>query len=619
MDAERAEVCEFYGYRLDLVRRHLLNPDGAPVPLMPKAIETLVHLVERAGETVSKDELMRAVWPDTVVEENNLTQNISALRKAFGEKLNEHRFIVTIPGRGYRFVAPVRMLERSEISYAHESALPLAPSHPIAAQRRLWVGIAAIAIAALGTIAWRLTSRPSEAIPSHPQTIAILPFKPVVEQHRNEAVELGMADSLIMELSRSEQLIVRPLSATRRFASIDQDPIEAGRMLEVDAVVDGTIQIVDDRVRASARLLKVTDGRQLWAGKFDEEFSSIFQVQDAIAQQVASALAIGLNLRSQRQTENLRAYELYMRGRVHALRLVMPELRRGIEYYERAISEDPSYALPHAGIADAMRASVLSNNMPPAEMAPRAKAAAERAIELAPDVPEANYARGLIAFWFDWDWEAAERYLTRAVELAPNNADAHIYLAHLHSNLGRKQQTLVHARRATELNPVSPMIGALEGQFLGYHGQLEAAVERLKEVVILEPRFWLSHHLLAIALIDAGYPEAALEESAQAKQLSPLQTFSDSMTGVALARLGRRDEAQAILNSLQETARDAYVPPTHFARIETALGEHEAAIAHLEAAVAMRDVWLVYLKIDPQWNDLRGDPRFQAILRQVGF
>jgi tetratricopeptide (TPR) repeat protein len=321
----------------------------------------------------------------------------------------------------------------------------------------------------------------------------------------------------------------------------------------------------------------------------------------------------------QRQTQNLRAYELYMRGRLHAMRLVLPEVRRGIEYYEQAIAEDPSYALPHAGTADAMRASVLSNDMHPAEMAPRGKSAAARAIELAPDLPEANYARGLIALFFDWDWQTAEKYLSRAVELAPNNAEAHIYLAHVYSNLARKEEAIRHARRASELNPVSPMIGALEGQFLGHQGEHEAAVQRLKEVVSLEPRFWLSHHVLANALIDAGQPHASLEESGEAKQLSPLQTYSDSLMAVALARLGRKDEAAAILKTLAETASQTYVPPSHLALVETALGNRGAAIAQLEAALSVRDARLVFLKVDPKWDDLRSDPRFQSIMRQVGF
>ena len=465
MSAETAEICQFHGYGLDLVRRQLLDPAGVPVPLMPKAIETLVYLVLHAGQTVSKDELLRAVWPNAVVEENNLTQNISALRRAFGEKLGEHRFIVTIPGQGYRFVAPV-----SKVGRAAEPAPVQVEAQP---PRWRWsvIGTVAIVVAVVGAAAWRLASMGEIQAPPYPQTIAILPFKPVVEERRNEAMELGMADSLIMELSRSPHLVVRPFSTTRRFAAVDQDPLAAGRQLAVEAVVDGTVQIADDRVRASARLLRVADGRQLWAGKFDEQFSNIFEVQDAIAQRVAGALQIQLGPSSQRQTENVRAYELYMLGRLHQLRLVMPEVRRGIEYFEQAIAEDKSYALAYAGIADAMRSLVLSNDAPPAEMAPRAKETASRAIELAPDLPEANYARGLVALWFDWDWQAAENYLSRAVVLAPNNAEAHIFLAHLYSNLGRKQEALTHARRARELNPISPLIGALEGMFLHAPGR----------------------------------------------------------------------------------------------------------------------------------------------------
>lgn len=618
MSAATAEICQFHGYGLDLVRRQLLDPQGAPVALMPKAVETLVHLVLHSGQTVSKDELLRAVWPNAVVEENNLTQNISALRKAFGEKQGEHRFIVTIPGQGYRFVAPVSWVSRTVAP--DPKAVPVEAPPP----RGRWplIGAAAavlIVIVITAAAVWRWTSVGRQAASAYPQTIAILSFKPVVADARNEAMELGMADSLIMELSRSPHLIVRPLNATRRFAALDQDPLEAGRQLEVEAVVEGTLQIADNRVRASARLLRVADGRQLWAGKFDEQFSSIFQVQDAIAQRVAGALQIELNPQPQRQTENVRAYELYMRGRLHQMRLVMPEVLRGIEYFEQATAEDPSFALPYAGTADAMRSLVLSNDAPPAEIAPRAKVAASRAIELAPDLPEANYARGLVALWFEWDWPAAEKYLTRAVTLAPNNAEAHIFLAHLYSNLGRKQEALTHARRARELNPISPLIGALEGMFLSDQGESEAAVRRLEEVVTLDPGFWLSHHLLANALIDAGKYEASLVESAEAKRLSPLQTLSDTFSAIALARLGRKDEARAILKSLSAMAQRIYVPPSHLAMIETALGDRDKAFAHLDAALSVRDARLVLLNIDPKWNDLRADPRFQAALRRMGF
>ena len=610
MSTQTAEICHFHGYCLDFVRRQLLDPAGAPVPLMPKAVETLVYLVLHAGQTVSKDELLRAVWPNVVVEENNLTQNISALRRAFGEKLGEHRFIVTIPGQGYRFVAPVSSVDRA----AQPEPVPVAAPAP---QQRRWllIGVAAIAVVAAGILAWNLAPTGKAGAPADPQAIAILPFKPVIQNPRDEAMEIGMADSLIMELSRSPHLIVRPLSATRRFVALDQDPLEAGRQLAVAVVVDGTLQIADDRVRASARLLRVADGRQLWAEKFDEQFSNIFQVQDAIAQRVAGALQIQLIPQTAHQTENVRAYELYMRGRLHQLRLVMPEVRRGIEYWEQAIAEDPSYALAYAGMADAMRSLVLSNDVPPAEVAERAKAAADRAIELAPDLPEANYSRGLVALWFEWDWAAAENYLSRAVMLAPNSAEAQIFLAHIYSNLGRKQEALAHARRAVELNPISPLVGALEGLYLSHAREHEAAVRRLREVVTLDPQFWLSHHLLANALVDAGQYEEALAESAAAKRLSPLQTLSDTFGAIALARLGRTDEARAVLRSLATTARQTYVPPTHFAMIEAALGERDQAFGHLDEALSIRDARLVLLKSDPKWDDLRSDPRFQTALR----
>ncbi|HEX7081807.1 MAG TPA: winged helix-turn-helix domain-containing protein [Gammaproteobacteria bacterium] len=592
MSVTRPEICQFLGYRLDFVRRRLLAPDGSPVALMPKAIDTLMHLVTHAGRTVSKEDLLKAVWPTTVVEENNLTQNISALRKAFGEKRREHRFIVTIPGQGYRFVAPVSELSRDDGLLRNHAAVPVVASG------------AAASVDSAGS--------------TRPLTVAVLPFKPLLQEQRNEALELGMADSLIMELSRSTRLIVRPLSATRRFTSLDEDAIEAGRRLDVDAVVDGTIQIGDGRLRVSARLLRTEDGRNLWAGKFDEEFSSLFRVQDAIAQRLAQALEIRLGPPASRQTENLQAYELYMRGRLHALRLVMPEVRRGITFFEQAILADPSYALPQAGIADALRAMVLSNDTSPAEVAARSKVSAERAIQLAPDLPEANIARGLIALFFDWDWSAAEDYLAHAVELASNSGEAHIYLAHLCSILGRHGEALAHARRAREINPISPMIVALEGQFLGFGGESEAAIRRLNGAITMAPTFWLSHHLLAQALIDAGRYEASLAESAEAKRLSPMQTYSDALTGVALARLGRRDEARAILASLTTASDEKYVPPTHLALLETALGAYGNAIAHLEAALSVRDARLVFLKVDRKWDGLRSQPGFEDITRRMG-
>ena len=297
----------------------------------------------------------------------------------------------------------------------------------------------------------------------------------------------------------------------------------------------------------------------------------------------------------------------------------MPEVRRGIEYFEQAIAEDNSYALAYAGIADAMRSLVLSNDAPPAEMAPRAKETASRAIELAPDLAEANYARGLDALWFDWDWLAAEKYLSRAVVLAPNNAEAHIYLAHLYSNLGRKPEALKHARRARELNPVSPLIAALEGLFLTHQREHEAAVRRCKEAITLDPNFWLSHHLLANSLVDAGQYEAALLESAEAEAAV---AAADALRHVQRHRAGAARPSGRSARHPEVavgTARQTYVPPSHFAMIETALGDRDKAFQHLDAALSIRDPRLTLMKVDPKWDGLRSDPRFQAALRRMGY
>jgi DNA-binding winged helix-turn-helix (wHTH) protein/TolB-like protein/tetratricopeptide (TPR) repeat protein len=621
-----SEVYEFDGYRLD-ARKRLLTLDGESIALMPKAFETLLFFVKHAGQTIEKDEILRAVWPDTVVEENNLTQNVSALRRVFGEKPGEHRYIVTIPGRGYRFVANVRTSDdasKSEppsstsTSDTHPGPVSTEQARARFVSRHTSVALVILAVAVLAAFGVYLSLRVESHNPVM-RTVAVLPFKPTIEAKRNEAMEFGMADTLITQLSKSDHLIVRPLNATRRFASLDQDAISAGRILGVGTVVEGTIEVEADRLRISTRVIRVADGKQLWAEQFDERFVDIFSVQDSIARQVANALETRLVTATKHATESIEAYELYMRGQLHRSRLVMPEVRKGIEYYERAILADPSYALPYVGIAEAQRSLVLSNDVRASEVIPRAKIAALRALELAPDLVEVHCALGMIAFWYDWDWVLAEKHLSRAIKLGPNNADAHILYAHFLSNLGRKEESLFHARKARGLNPTNLLINALEGQFLGHQGEMNMAIERLKAAVDLEPNFWLSHHLLANALIDQGNYIEAIEETIEAKRLSPLQTYSDVFRAIATARLGRREEAENILNDLLRLERERYVPPTHIAMIYAALGKKEQAMAHLEQAFVGKDARMTFLKIDPKWNDLRTEPLFADLMKRMNY
>ena len=622
------ETYAFSGFRLDAYKRLLRTEDGKAVPLMPKAFDTLLLLVRSAGRTVSKDEIFAEVWRGHVVEENNLTQNISALRKVFDERPGQHKFIVTVPGRGYRFVAELRQLPSPQFTQA--SAAPALEAGPksgpaVPTRSRLAVPGVVIALAvvvSVGAVALGLDlfgQRRDADVESGIRTLAVLPFKPLVEGNGNEAMNFGMADSLIVQLSKSEGLIVRPLNATRRFASLDQDPVDAGRMVGVDVVVDGTLHIANDRLRVSTRVLRVDDGRQLLSEQFDERFEDIFLVQDSMARSVATSIETSLTGTTVHQTRNVEAYELYMLGQLHASRLVMPEMQKGIEYFERAMLADPSYALPLVGIAEAQLPLVLSNDVRASEIIPRAKIAAARAIELEPNLAEARSALGVIAFFYDWDWAEAQKQMALAVELSPNNANVHIYYAHLLSNLGRKEEALSHARRARQLDPTSLLIHALEGQFLGHQGELTQGVERLRTAVSLEPAFWLSHHLLANALIDGGDYEEAIVLSGDAKRLSPLQTYSDAFRGMALARIGRREEAEEVLNDLLRLEQERYVPPTHIAMVYAALGHKERAIEYLELAFSGKDARMAFLKIEPKWNDLRGEPGFVSLMSRMNF
>jgi len=432
-------------------------------------------------------------------------------------------------------------------------------------------------------------------------------------------MELGMADSLIAKLSESEGLVVRPLSAVRGFVALDQDPLAAGRVLAVEAVLDGSIQVSEDRMRVSARLLRVSDGRQLWAEQFDEKRTDVFGVQDAITEKVATALSVRLSGRRHRETTNIEAYEQYMLGRLYSLKLVRSEVDKGILHFERAIEIDPNYALGYVGIAEAQFPLVMSNDVDPLSVLPQAKRAAFRAVELNPNLADAQLALGMIAFWYDWDWPEAEKRFVRALDLNPNNSQARSMYAHLLSNTGRHDRALAEARRARELDPASVFGRSIEGLFLQQAGQTEAAVQHLRRAVDLEPGFWLSHHLLSASLIENRRYEEAVYEADVASKLSPLQTHSVAFRGVALAAQGRTAQARAVMDELLQASRERYVPPTNIGMLYAALGEKENALEQLEKAFAEKDVRMAFMKVEPRWDSLRSDARFVELMKRMNF
>jgi DNA-binding winged helix-turn-helix (wHTH) protein/TolB-like protein/Tfp pilus assembly protein PilF len=634
MNEPQTRIYEFADFRIDAAKRLLFKGENEIVPLMPKAFETLLYLVQNSGKVIEKDELMAAVWSDTIVEENNLTQNISALRRVFGEKPGEHRFIVTVPGRGYKFVPEVREFAEekrrrgeeekgrngetakieSESSFANpENAANRRP-------RRIWLAAVVIggffALGLAGYYFWRgnLKTAGDASI----RSVAVLPFKPLIPENRNEALEFGMTDTLISKLSGGE-IIVRPLTAVRRYNSLEQDSLAAGRELGTEAVLDGTIQTAGDRVRVSAVLFRIADGKQLWAGQFDEKFTDIFAVQDSISERVAAALKnrFGGALKKH-STSSVEAYQLYMKGRYHALNLTRAETDKGIEYFRQAIEIDPNYALAYVGLADAYLPMALTSEVPSAEVIPKAKAAALRALEIDETLAEAHVSLGMISFWYDWDWQTAEKQYLRALEHDPNSAEAHFGYAHLLSNTGRHEKALSEIKLSRELNPVSLRTNALEGQILFFAGKSDEALDSLKKTIDLAPNFWLSELFISRVYTEKAMHPEAVAAARQAAEISG-NSLSDAYRVYALARWGETDEARAVLGELLNLSQRHYVPPYGLAVAYNGLGEKDKALDYLEKGLAEKDLRMVFLKVEPFWDNLRREPRFIALMRQMNF
>ncbi|MEP6923507.1 MAG: tetratricopeptide repeat protein [Pyrinomonadaceae bacterium] len=627
----QSQIYEFGEFRIDAAKRLLLRDDDEIIPLTPKIFDTLLYLVQNNGKVIEKDELIGAIWTDTIVEENNLNKNISVLRGVLGEKPGEHRFIVTVPGHGYKFVAEVaslnpnsevqspKSLEISDAAFQIADSIAEDQKPKTKNRKRQIYAFAWLILLIAVSTAFYFWQSPTKPVSSPIKTIAVLPFKSLGSENRNEALELGMADTLISKLGGAE-IIVRPLGSVSRYALLEQDSLTAGRELGVETVLDGTIQTADNRIRISAQLFRVSDGRQLWTGQFDEKSTDIFRVQDAISERVASALKIRLGGREKkRYTENVEAYQLYMKGRFHLLKAIKSDTETSVSYFEQAIEADPGYALAYAGLSDAYRGLTVGGDMPSTEFMPKARAAALRAIEIDDTLAEAHANLGHVMFWYDWDWNAAENQYKRALELDPNSADALQFYAHLLSSAGRHTEALAKIKRARELDPVNLRVNAIEGMLLMYAGQTDEAIARLQKTLELDPNYRLANMMAARAYSEKGMFAEAIAATSKARELSAVGSELIAYGAYALAKSGKHTEAQATLDELLKLSTEKYVPPYNIALVYNALGESDKALDYLEKGFTEKDVRMVWLKVEPKWNNLRNEPRFQDLLRRVGF
>lgn len=652
---ERTERYAFGDFVLERSQQRAQNRAGETLSLTPRLFAALLFFVERPGELVDKETLFRALWPDLVVEENNLSQVISGLRRALGDETQASRYIQTVPRRGFRFVAVVTSLPAetptdavpvgsqpapTELATAVETTS--AETYPQvrdvdsdakelvttqAAKRRTlkltFIGAAAVFTAAgLGWLSYR---RSNPVAPLVNTTIAVLPFKPLVNDGRDELFEIGMADSLIARLSMLPNVIVRSVGSVRRYAGYEQDALKAARELDVAWIVDGSIQRRDDQIKITARLLSVSNQVAEWSSSFNEKITGVFDLQDTISERIAKVLAPKLHVSRNAQasakldggTRNADAYQLYLAARHHAQGIRAAGLRKSVALYHQAIDVDPNYALAFAGLAETYRRMVFGADVSPIEAFEPAKIAAKRALVIAPNLAEAHAALGWILFWFDYDWPGAERVFREAIALNANVCEAHFGLGHLLICVGRADEGIQHIATARELDPMSLIINSLEAGFLLGRGKRDEASQRLTRALEIDPDFWITHLTMGGLFLVDKKPDAALQSFRRADALADESTQATAALAAQLARMGKTDEARTVLKKLIVRQTERYVPPTSVATIYAALGENNLALDALDRAYAVRDSRLCYMKNDGRWSALRTEPRFAALMQRM--
>jgi DNA-binding winged helix-turn-helix (wHTH) protein/TolB-like protein len=652
MSEQRQGFYDFEPFRVDAVKRILLR-DGLPVPLKPKVFETLLVLVENSERVLDKDELMQTIWPDTIVEENNLTQNISAIRKALGERRDEHRYVVTIPGRGYRFVADVQRAraggvlteaitttpqgeaiedrnafeETTEAREEKRGDLQIAQTASLSARRRARARLYVIFLLAAALLVGfvlllsRLRAKSEVALPETNaaiKSIAVLPFKSL-DTEADTYIGPGMADALITKLSNSDQLNVRSTSAVLRYNNSTQDPLVAGRELGVDSVLDGKIQHVGDRVRVTVQLVRVRDGASLWAQTFDEKFTDIFAMQDSISQQVVYALTLQLSgdereRMQKRYTKNTEAYQAFLKGHYFMNKGTRESMDKSIEYFEQAIGLDPNYALAYAGLSDSYR-RLESFGLPPAQFIPLSRKAATKALEIDETIGYAHSMLGLIAYRNDWDFPRAEREYNRARELSPTLV--HQWYAFYLLIMSRESEADAEIKRFAEDQPFSLIGNSSYGLYYFYKRQYDQAADQLHKTLEMDSNFPHARNTLGLVYEQKGLYREAIAEFQKAIEFSDGNMGLSSL-GHVYAIMGRGDEAREVLRKLAERAKRVYVSPYEAAVIQAGLGQKDKALSSLEKAYADHSLWPTLLRFDPRLDDIRAEPRFKDLLQHIG-
>ncbi len=621
MDGEFQNIWQFGDLRLDTARKVLWHHDKT-VPMPLKELELLSMLVRNHGELVTKNEILEEIWENSFVEESNLSRHIYLLRKTLKE-LGSGDLIENVPRRGYRFTGDASVFDAAALVIEHHTrtrtTIEIADGGPQALKSRAAFGrrslykvagtMLAIVVAVTAVGIWRSSVQSAEPALPKVRSIAVLPLKSFSEV--DDELRLRIADALITKLGNSGGVSVSPTNSILRFVRQETDAVEAGRKLEVDAVLDGRIQAEGKQLRVTLQLISTATGEQMWSSQFDGRVDEILKLQDTIAASLLPRLGGGTFL-ARNPTANTEAYENYLKGRYLWNKRQTGELKKAVAYFEQAIALDANFALAYAGLADAY--SQLANDGPAPDIAgyAKSKAMANKALEIDPGLSEGYSALGWIAYIYDWNWPEAERVLTRAIELNPNNAEAHHWRALNFRATGKTEEYFAEMETARALAPLTKPIARNYYDVVKNKEGCEKAFEYLETLFALHEvpenergELLGMHHTLCGSYEDAiSILEKMPEETRGIK--------TRAFLGVAYAKVGRRQQALEVvtgLGNVDSTVRFYLRPYVH-----VALGDFESAFADLEKGIAARDNRFARLPADDFLAPLRSDVRFKRLL-----
>jgi TolB-like protein/Flp pilus assembly protein TadD len=579
MAAERVQFGQFV---LDMSRYELTRA-GKPERMERIPMDLLILLVRENGRLISREEIIERLWGKGVYfdTDNSINTAVRKIRHALGDNSGNPQYVETVLGKGYRFKG-------------RTVVFPVVEAAETEAQRSRIM-------------------------------LAILPFENLSGDPGQEYFSDGLTEETIMRLGRlsPRRMGVIARTSSMAYKQTNRSVAQIGQELGVDYVLEGSVRREVDRVRITAQLIRVQDQIHVWAENYDRQLPGILNIHGEIGAAIAAQVKLKLMSEEERQLSRVihrdpEAHDHYLRGRYHYARSNLLDMQKAVEHFQRATERDPGYALAYSGLADALIVLPITGDVAANEAFPPAKTAIAEALRLDPDSAEALTSDATIKFWFDWDFKGAETAARQAIQLNENYFLAHLYLAHVLSNVGRHNEALAAVQRALVLDPLSLITGAMRGQFLYHAGRDSESLEQFKTTLGMESRFWVGQICLAKTYEKLGmYPEALLACD-RAWEFSAGNSEALSLAGYVHAVSGNRAKAEGKIQEMLERKKERYVPPYNLALVFAGLGEPEAALHWLGRAYQDRDVHMTFL-LDHKWDGMRSNPEFQKLLSRAGF